>query len=661
MKKIKKTRRLVRFSTSLFLIAILALQSYTILIPHTAKASLVPNGGLKRVIVQYRGEAVTPKAGTTIDAQAASLTQRVQWLKGQLKDSSGYAKVDTALSQLPIVIMDVDSAGEATLKSNPNVVSVSEDQYLKFSAFPAATTPTVAGGTAAQGFSDGTDHFTGNGQAIAMIDSGVDMNNPLFGGKLVAEGCFGQSGEYTQYTITSGCPGGVDSSTAAGSSNPCTSAADENCWHGTSTAGVALMKATTVTSGSDSADVSGIAKDAKLIALRNPMTITEKAGQSDSCGDANNQTQTCTSNSLSGMIQAMNYVISLANDPSFTTPIAAVNISQGIDTYFSDSAGCAGVNGIAQPFETAATALKQLNIATTVSAGNAGDISGNQDKIASPACSPNAIAVSASTSDHHMTTYSNAGPLTDIVAPGGEVDSNAPYPDGGIVAPILNNAWEANNGTSFSAPVVAGAYAVFREKDPTATVDTILKVFQDTGMSITESRSGYTSMVHKELNLSNALQAASNVPSITALTGPSGSAIAGSSVNLAVTVANAGSCIATPSGGSAGSPVNVSGGSVSIPVTIPSIGNSVTYLVSCASTSNPDYMAQKSVTFAVTGASNPTGGTSSGAGGAASNAWVPGVPNTGAINQIRAYAVIVSCLLGLVFINRRSGLQKRTR
>jgi subtilisin family serine protease len=57
-------------------------------------------------------------------------------------------------------------------------------------------------------------------------------------------------------------------------------------------------------------------------------------------------------------------------------------------------------------------------------------------------------------------------------------------------------------GTSMAAPHVAGAWAVYKQKYPTASVATALAAFQQTGVSILDPRNNITK---PRINLSNAL------------------------------------------------------------------------------------------------------------------------------------------------------------
>lgn len=104
----------------------------------------------------------------------------------------------------------------------------------------------------------------------------------------------------------------------------------------------------------------------------------------------------------------------------------------------------------------ATTALVAANVTTAVAAGNAwGDACAS-----SPASTPSAITVSALNKLGTHAMYSNAGPCTDLYAPGTNITS----------AWIgSNGATNTGSGTSASSPHVAGAAAMYLAANPGAT------------------------------------------------------------------------------------------------------------------------------------------------------------------------------------------------
>ena len=54
--------------------------------------------------------------------------------------------------------------------------------------------------------------YTGQGQTVAILDTGVDKNHPFLRGKVVSEACY--SHNIPASGVTSLCPGGATASTA---------------------------------------------------------------------------------------------------------------------------------------------------------------------------------------------------------------------------------------------------------------------------------------------------------------------------------------------------------------------------------------------------------------------------------------------------------------
>jgi hypothetical protein len=164
-----------------------------------------------------------------------------------------------------------------------------------------------------------------------------------------------------------------------------------------------------------------------------------------------------------------------------------------------------------------------------------------QNKIASPACAQGAISVSATNvTGTQIASYANNGPLVSLLAPGGDYDGTNNdsllwYPENGA------SGLKGVQGTSFAAPIVAGAYAVLREKHPSATVDQLTALLQSSGTNVTDTRSGYTVGAKKLIDISKALTQ-SPYPTINSFTGPSTAINEGVGIALVANVSNAVSC-----------------------------------------------------------------------------------------------------------------------
>lgn len=677
----KKIKRFI----NLALVVVIVFQSLTFIRPLGAGASEVPTGPLRRYIVKYNGVAVVPQSGLEIETNTAFLAQRVDWLKQQLQEASGYKKIIATPSQLPFVIIEADEAGVESVKNNPNVVSVLEDQFAKPSAANYLSIPTDIDGSSTAGFSDGVESFTGSGQAVAVIDSGLDLTHTGFApGAIISQACYSQSGEYVNVSITSLCPGGMNSTADGSANSSCGSLPNSNdfpgdapgyqaalnifsvCSHGTSVGGVVAMDTKTVSIDSANDTVSGVARESKLIPIKVTMRLTEKTGQPDLCGNVNQQTQSCDRVSLAGVLLALGRVLELSNGDSLATPIAAVNLSLTFSEYYSDQTACDSSLTTAG-FQDVIHALRLKGISVVFASGNSGADVSKVNKIATPACMTGSVSVGSVNRSHSMTAYSNSGPLLDLVAQGGELDGSL---NGGMLTAINgSNYWSLGQGTSFAAPLVSGAVAVLRESNPNLSEYSILKILQDSGTNVTENRAGYTVLTHKELNIPAALALVDDIPQITSFTSsPSGASFAvGTPLALAVTASAGSTCKVYTNGSLTGADVTLNGQGVgSLSVTTPDTGNSVTYTLQCVDASNSQYYSQRLQTFSLTGSvasvdppvQTPQipvpGGNSGGASNTTgSTAWVPGTPSAGK-QQLSKITSIMGSGMMLLIVNRRA-------
>ena len=76
------------------------------------------------------------------------------------------------------------------------------------------------------------DGWDGSGYATAVLDTGVDSTHPWLTGKITSEACYSTSQDGVSESL---CPGGVSSSTTAGSGLHCSGVS--GCDHGTHVAG----------------------------------------------------------------------------------------------------------------------------------------------------------------------------------------------------------------------------------------------------------------------------------------------------------------------------------------------------------------------------------------------------------------------------------------
>jgi len=166
--------------------------------------------------------------------------------------------------------MTVDSAALDVLLNDPGVTSISLDRPV----YPVLNdTPGIT--KADKAWIEG---YRGAGQAVAIIDSGVDTAHPFFAGKIIAEACFSTSAGpgYTSYCpnpdpFSAQFPGTHQIGAGAGINCPDLSL---TCWHGTHVAGIAAGK-----TGVLSATAGGMAPDARII----PIQVFQKDCSTPTC------------------------------------------------------------------------------------------------------------------------------------------------------------------------------------------------------------------------------------------------------------------------------------------------------------------------------------------------------------------------------------------
>ncbi|MCC6436901.1 MAG: S8/S53 family peptidase [Acidimicrobiales bacterium] len=184
--------------------------------------------------------------------------------------------------------------------------------------------------------------------------------------------------------------------------------------------------------------------------------------------------------------------------------IRVVNISAGSATSYAPGA-CA--SGLGPTFNV----VRSAGILPVVAAGNEGKVDG----ISSPACLTAAFAV-GSTYDAAGSPRTCKGWTMPMVADGVTCFSNSSS-DVDLLAPgsrlvILSAVVE---GTSFSAPLVAGGAAALWSVQPAAALDTIATVLAASGPAVTDTRNG---VVKRRLDLPGAL---ASMQGLLSPTGPS--------------------------------------------------------------------------------------------------------------------------------------------
>ena len=426
---------------------------------HEALLERAANDGMVPVIVEFRTR-LTPEPSLPDQASVLSQRNRLETVRQQVLDRLAMTPASEALFNVkrfdlfPGFSVHANPATLQNLFQDPAVLRVVEDTLE--SPLLAESVPLI--GSDLSGTFAGR---TGFGQVVAVLDTGVDKYHPFLQGKVVSEACY--STNLPEYGIASLCPGGVASSTAAESGQACPSNVS-GCSHGTHVAGIVAGNTATLT---------GVAQDAGIIAIQ-----VFSQFPPEYCGDG--AVTPCVRTYSSDIIKALERVYALRD----TFNIASVNMSLGGGAY---QAHCDG--DVRKP---AIDNLRLAGIATVIASGNDGET----QSISAPACISSAISVGSTTKSDAVSSFSNSADILDMLAPGSSIRSS-----------VLGDGYAYYNGTSMAAPHVAGAWAVLKGAEPTATVDAILESLVDTGQPVTDYRTGASQRSRPRIQVAEALAA----------------------------------------------------------------------------------------------------------------------------------------------------------
>ncbi|HKG11792.1 MAG TPA: S8 family serine peptidase [Pyrinomonadaceae bacterium] len=398
--------------------------------------------GAVRVIVRLRAEFEpegTLPGATAVFAQRRGISSSQDAVLALVPAAS--RRFVKRFETVPYVALEVDAAGVEALRASPEVAGVEEDVPV-----PATLAESVALIGAPAAWAAG---FSGSGQAVAVLDTGVDKSHSFLSGKVVSEACFSTtSGANNSNSV---CPGGVAESTASGSGVNCLVG---GCDHGTHVAGIVAGKG---------ASSSGVAKDASVIAVQ----VFSRFNNASDCQGS----PPCVRSFGSDQMKGLERVFALRS----TFNIASINMSLGGG---QNASNCDG-NSLKPIIDN----LRSAGIATVIASGNDGFTSA----ISSPACISSAVSVgstndgSGSDAADTISSFSNSASILSLLAPGSSIRSSVP---GGGFANF--------QGTSMATPHVAGAWAVLKSRSPSATVTQVLNALKDTGQPITDGRNGIT-------------------------------------------------------------------------------------------------------------------------------------------------------------------------
>lgn len=342
-------------------------------------------------------------------------------------------RVTRSYRALPLLALEAPAAALEALARSPYVLRVSADDL--HAPLLDVSAPLVQ---ADQAVAIGAD---GGGQAIVVIDTGVDAAHPNLAGKVVAEACFaagavGPAGD---------CPNGSGLQTGPGAGTYCTWS--DECFHGTHVAGIAA---------GEGPSYDGVATGADVISIQ----VGSRFTSATSCGES---PVPCVRSYESDVIAALEEVY---EELRFGHAIAAVNLSLGGDAWTSQAA-CDADNGA---WKAVIDLLRAAGIATVAASGN----DGLADAISEPACVSSAVSVGATNDAGNPRSWANRAPFLSLWAPGTSIRA----PDYGTTGYL------SASGTSMAAPHVAGAFAILRGVVPAAGVGELLAALQATGAPV---------------------------------------------------------------------------------------------------------------------------------------------------------------------------------
>ncbi|MFD9395451.1 S8 family serine peptidase [Streptomyces sp. NPDC060000] len=420
-------------------------------VPAHAVASL---GTLTATAEEAAGGPVDPLLYTdTADGDTVRVNV-VTKTREDLPSAAGVGTMMKSFATLPVVTLRVDQVGLEELATQSGVVSVTEDAPVPP---PDEDVPLTSADVAPAAGA------TGQGSAIAILDTGIDTSHPYLKDRIVAEACVSPADP--DYSATSLCPNGAEEQDGLGSADagtgPCATVA--GCDHGTHVAGIAAGEGTNLTG----APTSGVAPGADLVSVQ----IFSQFNSEDFCGGPDYTP--CVGSFPSAQIAGLEKVLQLKQSG---TPLIAANLSLGNGRY---ATACDD-----DPRKQVIDSLFNAGVATIAAAGNNG-----QDAVSGPACVSSAIAVGSTTADDELSAFTNRGPLLDLFAPGTS-----------IVSSIPGGGYAAKSGTSMAAPYVAGAFAVLRQAFPETSLASLESLLKTTGKSIT-----YTGATTPRIDLAKAL------------------------------------------------------------------------------------------------------------------------------------------------------------
>lgn len=391
------------------------------------------------VIITYGNKVKSGANQQKLNSNRAQILSIIQSGKENYKKISGKSISSNVreLKKYPVLETSIDKSTYESLKSSGLPLAMLLNRELRPNTYSIAEKIGA--------IESHTNGYTGSGVTVAVVDSGVDPDHPLFkdssnqrrvlqGSCIVSlelGGCNGKEEELetgNSYEPVEGDYSGLSNSEA--------SQLRSSLYHGTHVAGIIAAKTTN--------SISGIAPDANIF----PIRITGDEGGSN----------------IYSMLAAFEHL----TDVSQRLGIKAVNVSMGIATYSAYSKRECDMDwryegfSMMGPFTMLVNDLKKLGISVVAAAGN----EYLDHQITFPACVTGVVSVGAygySGSSIQVAEFSNHANWVDIMAPGVDVLSSFPNGQTGYMS-----------GTSQATPYVAGAIAVLNAAYPNFTPEEYL-------------------------------------------------------------------------------------------------------------------------------------------------------------------------------------------
>lgn len=343
-------------------------------------------------------------------------------------------QVNRIYNVFPYVALSVTNEALERLSRLPEIFSISEDKaYPLPETFNEGDTssPNLIESTeiigATRAWEEGYD---GSGWYVAVLDTGIRRSHEMFANKSVVEQCFADGPDWIE-SDAGHCPNGKNAMSGPGSAAHW----GPNYGHGTHVAGVAA--------GNNGGNRFGVARGAGIIAVN---VFSFFSSENDVLSYVSDQ------------VKGLEWVYSMRNDYNIASVNMSLGGSQGYSNYCPQ-------NERAEMFAM----LNAAGIAPVVSSGNEYRCGSIND----PGCVPGAVPVTSSSKGDIASSFGNwEDNMVKVVAPGEQIVSAYSRSD---------EDYASISGTSFSAPHVAGAWAIFKQYDANLSVNDILEAINAGG------------------------------------------------------------------------------------------------------------------------------------------------------------------------------------